>query len=107
MPGSRLEAAVSSLVTRARLYERIAHDARPWTAWIRSADCSMAIDLARHEHNDRIVLTGYLRTPLRGITAVEIWSGDFMAVCRIIDPPQDGPVRVCFALEIEDSELAA
>jgi hypothetical protein len=107
VPGSRLEAAVSGLVARARMYERMAHDQRPWTAWVRGATCSVFLTMERHECDDRIVFTTYLNTPVGGASAVEIWSGGDMLASVPLSPLLDAPFRVVFALAIEDTELAA
>jgi hypothetical protein len=107
MPGSRLEAAVSGLVARARLYERVLHDTRTWDARVQGSDCSVFLPLIRHECEDRIVMVGYLHAPVQSVTVVEIWSGNDMVQCYPVDPPQDGPFRVSFCVAAEDAELAA
>jgi hypothetical protein len=106
VPGSRLEAAVSGLVARARLFERVTHDQHPWQAWIRG-EYSVCLHLERHECSDRIVLVGYLHTPVKSVTSVEIWCGEDMLMCYPVAMPEAGPFRVAFALAIEDTELAA
>lgn len=115
MPGSRLEAAVGVMVARARLYERVVHDRGPWAAIAHGqlpytgapSALAYAIVLERHEHGDRIVLTGYLHEQAAGIRAVDIWCRGELLDSWPVDPPRDGPVRITFDLGVEDAELAA
>lgn len=115
MPGPRLEGAVSSMAARARLYERMAHDRGPWGAIIHVSQLytgaplrvAYPMSLDRHECGDRVVLTGYLPVPAQGIVAADIWCRGEMLLSWPVSPPQDGPVRLCIELGVEDSQLAA
>jgi hypothetical protein len=102
----RLEKAVSSLVMRAKLYERIAHDPGPWMA-VLYGPAFLRVPLERYLRPDRIVLIGYLREPGARVTAAEIWCGDDMLVSWPVDPPAEAPARVSLTFGIEDAELAA
>jgi hypothetical protein len=106
MASARFEQAVSRLVTRARLLERLVHDPGPWTA-VAAGCCRVRIPLERHERpDDRIILTGYVSQPCSGIMAVEIWcDGDLVASW-----PADcvsAPVRITLEMGIEDAEVTS
>jgi hypothetical protein len=115
VPGSRLEAAVGVMVARARLYERVVHDHGPWGAIVHGQPpypgapsvLMHSMTMERHEHGDRVVLTGYLHEQMSGITAVDIWCRGEMMLSWPVDPPRDSPVRITIDLSIEDAELAA
>ena len=106
MMGPRLEQAISSLITRARLYEKIAHDPGPWLAVLHDT-AALRIPLERYVRPDRVVLIGYLREPGACVRAAEIWCGDDMMASWPVDPPAESPVRVSIILRIEDAEMAA
>jgi hypothetical protein len=104
--GPRLESAISSLILRARLYERIAHDPGPWLA-VLHGPAAIRVPLERYIRPERVVLVGYLREPGARITAAEIWCGDDMLASWPVDPPACAPVRVSLMFGIEDAEIAA
>jgi hypothetical protein len=104
--GPRLEQAISSLIMRARLYERIVHDPGPWLA-VLYGPAFIRVPLERYLRPDRVVLIGYLREPGARIIAAEIWCGDDMMASWPVDPPADTPVRVSLMFGIEDAEVAA
>lgn len=107
MPGPRLEAAIGSALARARLLERAAYDPGPWSAAVHGC-CRLHVPLRRFETvDDRIILTGYLRTPCSHITAVELWCGPELAAAWPADPPRDSPLRITVDLAIPDVERAA
>ena len=108
MMGPRLEQAVSALITRARLYEKIAHDPGPWLAVLYGpASPYLRVPLERYLRPERVVLIGYLHEPGACVTAAEIWCGDDMLVSWPVDPPAPAPARVSIILAIEDTEMAA
>ena len=115
MTGSRLEAAVGAAVARARMYERVMHDRGPWGAIAHGrppypgAPSALAypVALERHQHGDRIVLTGYLHEQAPGISVIDIWCRGEMLDSWPVSPPRDGPMRFTVELGIEDAELAA
>ena len=106
MVGPELENAISSLVMRARLYERIAHDPGPWLAVLHGPEV-IRLPLERYTRPERVVLIGYLREPGARVTAAEIWCGDDMLTTWPVDPPADAPLRISLMFGIEDAELAA
>jgi hypothetical protein len=106
MMGPRLEQAVSAVILRARLYERIAHDPGPWLAVLHDPG-SVRVPLERYVRPDRVVLIGYLREPPARFAAVEVWCGDDMLVSWQFDDPARSPSRISIILAIEDDEAAA
>jgi hypothetical protein len=106
MMGPRLEQAISTLITRARLYERIAHDPGPWLA-VLYGPAFIRVPLERYVRPERVVLIGYLSEPGARVMAAEIWCGDDMLVSWPVDPPAESPARVSIILRIEDAEMAA
>jgi hypothetical protein len=104
--GPKLENAVSTLIMRARLYERIAHDPGPWMA-VLYGPAAVRMPLERYIRPERVVLVGYLTAPGARVMAAEIWCGDDMLISWPVDPPAEAPVRVSLMFGIEDAEMAA
>jgi hypothetical protein len=105
MMGPRLEQAVSALVTRARLYEKIAHDPGPWLA-VLYGPAFIRVPLERYVRPDRVVLVGYLREPGARIVAAEIWCGLDVLFSWPVDPPAQSPARVSIILAAQEEEAA-
>ena len=104
--GPKLESAISTLVARAKLYERIAHDPGPWLAVLYGPGF-IRMPLERYVRPDRVVLVGYLTEPGAEIIAAEIWCRDDLLISWPVNPPAGTPVRVSLIFGIEDAEMAA
>lgn len=104
---ARLELQVAQLAARARLLERVLHDAGPWHAVIHGCG-EHRIYLTRQvlAEEGRMVLTGYLGEFCFGAYQVDIYCGDVLATSREI-PDCPSPFRITLVLGIEDAELTA